>query len=110
MGNGAIFVTDGKAWHEKKELLRPHFALPRDSDLDVTEEHFQALLRRLNSSNGPGQTPAVEVYDLIDRYQLDIVSHIFFGKSAGTLASDKTPFREAMDRILMVITFKALFG
>jgi hypothetical protein len=77
----------------------------RPTDLEVTEEHFIQLLKHLSVGGIP-----VEVYDLIDRYQLDVVTHVFFGESANSLSTNRQPFRDAMDRLLKVNTIRVVFG
>lgn len=47
---------------------------------------------------------------MIDRLQLDIVTHVFFGESTDSLDSDKQPFRDAMDTLLRVNTFRVALG
>jgi len=38
-----IFATDGPLWHDSRQLIRPQFVKDRLSDLDIFEEHLQAL-------------------------------------------------------------------
>ena len=80
-------------------------ATSRPTDLEVTEVHFAQLRKHLAT----GGTP-VEVYDLVDRYQLDIVTHVFFGESTNSLTTNRQPFREAMDHLLKVNTIRTIFG
>lgn len=56
-----------------------------------------------------GATP-VDVYDLIDRYQLDVVSSILMGKATRSVITGKQPFREAMDTLLRINGFRQLLG
>jgi hypothetical protein len=80
-------------------------ATSRPTDLEVTEGHFAKLVKHLSTDGTP-----VEVYDLIDRYQLDVVTQVFFGKSANSLSTNRQPFREAMDHLLKVNTIRVIFG
>ncbi|KAG5929809.1 hypothetical protein E4U42_004436 [Claviceps africana] len=103
IGQRQIFAIDGDYWHKAKELLRPHIGSSRPDDLIRTERHVEQLFKRLSGSE------AVEVYDLIDRFQLDVTTDIFFGESANSLSSTP-PFRSAMDKLLPINTARMIFG
>lgn len=75
----------------------------RTDDLDITEKHARQLFAR-SSTDAP-----VELYDLIDRYQLDVVTDVFFGESANSLTSEP-PFRAPMDTLHPINTARMLFG
>lgn len=75
----------------------------RPDDLEVTEKHVQKLFQRFSVSE------PVEVYDLVDRVQLDVTTDVFFGESANSLSSEP-PFRASMDVLLPVNTARMLFG
>ncbi|KAI9774067.1 MAG: hypothetical protein M1840_005160 [Geoglossum simile] len=79
-------------------------ASSRPTDLKVTEEHFTQLLKHISAGG------AVDVYDLIDRYQLDIVTQVYFGESANSLSTNRQPFRDAMDHLLKINTIRVIFG
>lgn len=78
-------------------------AKSRANDLEVTEKHVQKLFERFSIGK------PVEVYDLIDCYQLDVTTDVFFGESAASLTS-KPPFRKPMDVLLPLNTARMLFG
>lgn len=80
-------------------------AQSRPNDLTISEYHIQRLFRHLH-----GASKGIEVYDVIDRLQLDIVTHVFFGESTGSLDSNKQPFRDAMDTLLRVNTNRVALG
>lgn len=103
LGDTQIFAIDGEHWHKSKETLRPHIAKSRANDLEVTEKHVQKLFERFSIGK------PVEVYDLIDCYQLDVTTDVFFGESAASLTS-KPPFRKPMDVLLPLNTARMLFG
>lgn len=71
----------------------------------MTEKHVRALISHLD--NG-GHT--VEVYDLVDRLQLNVVTDVFFGCSTLSLDGEQQPFRDAMDTLLSVNTARTLAG
>lgn len=60
----SIFTTDGDAWYQGRQMLRPLFLKDRISDLEVHEKHVQILLSHLG---GDGQT--VDIMDLLFRYE-----------------------------------------
>lgn len=77
----------------------------RKDDIPTAEGHIQKLLDLVNKS------PAgVDVYDVIDRFQLDLVSQVFLGESANSLSANEQPFRKAMETLLTYNTNRLLFG
>lgn len=52
----------------------------------------------------------LEVYDVIDRHQLDIVTEIFYGDSANSLVEKEQPFRNAMDAMLRLASVRTILG
>jgi hypothetical protein len=52
----------------------------------------------------------VDIYDIFDRLQLDIVTHVFLGESANSLSAAGSPFRQALDTLLQINTQRMLFG
>jgi hypothetical protein len=79
-------------------------AQSRSDDLSITEYHIQRLFHHLRGA------VEIEVYDVIDRLQLDIVTHVFFGESTDSLDSEKQPFRDAMDTLLRVNSVRVALG
>lgn len=75
----------------------------RPTDLPITEKHVQKLFHHLNDSR------TVEICDLLDRYQLDIASEVFFGESANSLTKDH-PVKDAMATLNPINTARTLFG
>jgi hypothetical protein len=86
-------------------LISRQLAKSRPTDFALTEEHIGQLLLLLSNNEKP-----IEVYDVIDRLQLDVVTHIFFGESANSLEYNRQPFRDAMDALLTLNTTRVLFG
>ncbi|KAI6093957.1 cytochrome P450 [Hypoxylon rubiginosum] len=103
LGDSQIFVVDGELWHQSKERIKSHVGKLRADDLEITEKHARQLFNRF-STDVP-----VEVYDLVDRYQLDVVTDVFFGESAESLTSEP-PFRGPMDTLHPINTARMLFG
>lgn len=100
----SIFTADGEEWLVKKGQLRGHLARARADDLENTEVEFQQLKKHLIK-----EAPQ-NVYDLMDRYQLDVVTRVFFGLSANSLTAIKQTFREAMEVVLHLNTKRILLG
>ncbi|GAB1319605.1 hypothetical protein MFIFM68171_09815 [Madurella fahalii] len=103
LGDTQIFVVDGEDWHKSKDRIKDHVSKLRPTDLLITEQHAQKLFARFDV-NKP-----VEVFDLVDRYQLDVVTEVFFGESAESLTSEP-PFRKPMDTLHPINTMRMLFG
>lgn len=75
----------------------------RSDDLEITEKHAQQLFKRFDVGK------PIEVYDVADRYQLDVVSEVFFGESADSLTGHH-PFRDPMETLHPINTARMLFG
>ncbi|KAF4124354.1 Cytochrome p450 [Geosmithia morbida] len=103
LGETQIFVVDGEHWHKSKERIKGHVMKMRPTDLEITEKHTQQLFKRFDEG-GP-----IEVYDVSDRYQLDVVSEVFFGESANSLTGHH-PFRGPMATLHPINTARMLFG
>ncbi|KAI1122066.1 cytochrome P450 [Nemania abortiva] len=101
----SIFSTNGKRWLENKNLLRPYLAKLRPTDDSAIEHHVQMLLQHI-----PTDGRSVQIYDLIERYQLDVFTDIFLGKSANSLNEAHQPFRNSFDRLLRLNSYRLLLG
>lgn len=94
LGN-SIFVTDGKMWHDSRQLIRPMFMRERVADLNVLEGHVSKLIKLM----GSGEGSMVRVDKLLSRFTLDAVTHYLFGKSAGSLDDEGAIFGSAFDEV-----------
>jgi len=74
----------------------------RDTDLEVTEQHLKHAFDIL--------AKGANAYDVIDRFQLDVVTEVFCGESTNSLTSNQQPFRTAMDTLLKIASFRQLLG
>ncbi|KAI4212373.1 MAG: hypothetical protein LQ351_004943 [Letrouitia transgressa] len=101
----SIFSSDGEEWHAHKAQLRPFVSKIRPTDAAVLNRCMNNLLRHLSNEGQP-----CDMYDLIDRYVLDVVSEIFLGESADSLLSDKQPFRDNMEVLVRWNTAKTVLG
>jgi hypothetical protein len=75
----------------------------RESDFGITERHIQNAFDLFVKDGA-------EAYDVIDRYQLDVVTEVFCGESTNSLTSNQQPFRDAMDTLLKVASFRWSLG
>lgn len=93
--------------HGGKELtcVSVKVSCVRANDIEVAECHMQKLLDLVHKSNA-----GVDVYDIIDRFQLDLVSQVFLGESTNSLSATQQPFRKAMETLLTYNTNRLLFG
>jgi cytochrome P450 len=98
-------LADGPLWKTSREQLEPHVSRVRPDDIPTAEEHMQKLLRLIRSSS-----KSVDVYDVVDRFQLDLVSQVFLGESMNSLSANEQPFRKAMEDLLTFNTNRLLFG
>lgn len=73
-------------------------------ELEATEAHVQNMLPILRKG------APVDVYDIIERYQMDIVTAIYMGKSTGYLQSGAAPFRDALSTLLRINSARLLLG
>ena len=100
-----VILADGPLWKTSREQLEPHVSRVRPDDIPVAEEHIQKLLKLIKSS-----PERVDVYDVVDRFQLDLVSQVFLGESTNSLSANQQPFRRAMEDLLTYNTNRLLFG
>ncbi|KAL8786918.1 MAG: hypothetical protein Q9195_007997 [Heterodermia aff. obscurata] len=95
LGNG-IFTTDGAAWHNSRELLRPNFSRSQVGDLATFEAHVSQMVKAI-----PRDGSTVDLQDLFFRLTMDSATEFLFGESTNSLApsnSSNTRFAEAFNR------------
>lgn len=86
-----IFTTDGKKWHESRQLLRTQFVKTRVSDLQTFEKHCRVLISQLEELKG--QT--VNIATLFNRFTLDAATDFLLGESVDSLTSFDQTFSDA---------------
>lgn len=69
----------------------------------VTEKHIQAAFDLLENDDA-------EAGDIIDRQQLDVVTEVFCGESTNSLTVDRSPFRNSMEVLQKINSFRLLLG
>lgn len=85
-------------------LISRQLAKSRPNDLEITEKHTQRLFDHFRRGE------SLEVYDVIDRHQLDIVTDVFYGESCNSLIQTEQPFRDAMDAMLRLASIRTILG
>lgn len=99
----AVFSMDGDEWKQEISFLKTHMSRIRDTDFEITEKHLKHVIDLL-------AIPGTDAFDAIDRWQLDVVTHIFCGQSTDSLTSNQQPFRDAMDVLLGINSFRQIMG
>merc|ERR1719197_501439 len=96
IGNG-IFNVDGQEWHHQRKTASKMFTA------NLFREHIWAVVRRnarklrdILEAAGPGQQ--VDVFNLMNRFTLDTIGEIGFGKSIGSLEDPSSPFLKSFGR------------
>lgn len=92
----SIFTTDGKMWHDSRQLIRPQFIKDRVSDLDIFDNHVSVLVPKFG---GHGET--VEVSDLFFRYTLDAATDFLLGEGVNSLNRD-VEFAKAFGEVQII--------
>ena len=80
LGEG-VFTQDGPAWKHSRELLRPQFARQQYQNLDVFEDHVQALMGHFPQD----MSSSVDLQPLFFKYTLDTTTAFLFGQSINSL-------------------------
>jgi len=101
----SVFTTDGKEWHDSRQLIRPLFLNQRIGDLEVFERHAQRLLSLIN---GKGET--TELQQLLFQYTLDVSTDFMFGKTVGSLENPQVEFADAVSEVQRVQAVIARLG
>ncbi|KAK8236960.1 putative cytochrome 52A4 [Phyllosticta capitalensis] len=101
----SIFTTDGDAWYQGRQMLRPLFLKDRISDLEVHEKHVQILLSHLG---GDGQT--VDIMDLLFRFTLDCATEFLFGRSVDSQENPSVEFADAFAKVQHTQSVMAKIG
>ncbi|KAI2464922.1 cytochrome P450 monooxygenase [Annulohypoxylon bovei var. microspora] len=76
LGEG-IFLQDGDAWKNSRDILRPHFYYRHYEDLDIYRPHVENLLEAVDND----ATNVVDLEPLFFRLTLDVTTEFLFGES-----------------------------
>lgn len=106
LGNG-IFNVDGQEWqHQRKTTSRMFTA-------NLFKEHIWNVVRRNSRKVGDmlestESGSVVDVFNLMNRFTLDTIGEIGFGKSIGSLEDPSSPFLKSFDRAQQLVFFRFL--
>ncbi|KAK1983491.1 cytochrome P450 [Colletotrichum cereale] len=89
----SVFTTDGKAWHDARQRIRPLFTRQRIADLECFDKHVQVLLPML------GRGAVVDVKDLFLRFAIDTAADFSLGLELNTMRHRSEEFFEAFERV-----------
>ena len=97
LGHG-IFTTDGAAWQNSRDMLRPNFVRAQVGDLQTFERHVENLIYAI-----PRDGSTVNLGELFFRLTIDSASEFLFGESTnclaqGTYTESTSRFAEAFNR------------
>lgn len=76
LGEG-IFTSDGQAWHQSRELLRPCFSRAQLADLDMLEKHVNALIEAI-----PRDGSTIDLSKPFSNFTLSVATNFLFGDCA----------------------------
>lgn len=93
----SIFTTDGKQWHDSRQLIRPQFVKNRVSDLEIFEKHVSRLLSKIGGSG-----EQVDISALFYRFTLDSATDYLLGKSVDSLDQPEAEFASAFAEVQRV--------
>ena len=82
LGEG-IFTSEGQAWHQSRELLRPCFARAQVADLDMLEKHASALIQAV-----PRNGSMIDLSKSFSNFTLSVAIDFLFGNNAAKGNSD----------------------
>ena len=97
LGHG-IFTTDGAAWQNSREMLRPNFVRSQVGDLQTFETHVENLIHAI-----PRDHSTIDLQELFFRLTIDSATEFLFGESTyclaqGTYTESNSRFAEAFNR------------
>mmetsp|Transcript_38822 Transcript_38822/g.112143 ORF Transcript_38822/g.112143 Transcript_38822/m.112143 type:complete len:545 (-) Transcript_38822:197-1831(-) len=106
LGHG-IFISDGEEWHSQRKTASLIFTAK------LFREHIWVVVRRnarklrdIFEAVEPGKV--LDVYNVLNRFTLDTIGEIGFGKCIGSLEDPSSPFLRSFDRTQQ-ISFQRLF-
>lgn len=105
---GGIFNTDGAAWHSQRKISSHMFTA------NMFKEHIWVVVRRnarmlrniLESSADTGRS--VDIFNLMNRFTLDTIGEIGFGRNIGSLEDPTSAFLKAFDRAQQISFWRFL--
>jgi cytochrome P450 len=81
--HGGIFLNEGEAWHQSRELIRPSFARSQVADLDTLEKQVSLLIDKL-----PRDGSTVDLSTMFPQLTTSVAISFLFGESSNKVPSD----------------------
>eukprot|EP00928_Gymnodinium_smaydae_P075961 TRINITY_DN5898_c0_g1_i1.p1 TRINITY_DN5898_c0_g1~~TRINITY_DN5898_c0_g1_i1.p1 ORF type:complete len:609 (+),score=58.86 TRINITY_DN5898_c0_g1_i1:53-1879(+) len=104
---GGIFNSDGSDWHTQRKVSSHMFTAK------LFREHIWIVVRRnarklrdVFESQKPDAV--VDVFDLLNRFTLDTIGEIGFGKCVGSLDDPSSPFMQSFDKAQQVSFWRSM--
>ncbi|MCJ1401750.1 hypothetical protein MMC11_004967 [Xylographa trunciseda] len=109
LGSG-IFTTDGPAWENSRNMLRPNFVRSQIGDLGALESHVEHLIQAI-----PRDGSMVDLQPLFFRFTLDTATEFLFGESVDSLApgietASSSGFEKAWDYCMSALSGEGKLG
>lgn len=97
LGEG-IFIQDGQAWKDLRELLRRQFFRIKADDVSLLEVHTESLLANVRASLARGADKCVDLQPHFLEYTLGTTLDIQFGAQTSSISrTDLDAFRGDFD-------------
>jgi cytochrome P450 len=101
LGRG-IFNSDGDEWHRQRKVSSHMFTAKRfQGQMWSVVRRNAAKLRDILESVEPGEP--VDIFNLMNRFTLDTIGEIGFGKSIDSLGDPSSPFLLSFDRAQQIL-------
>jgi cytochrome P450 len=97
--HGGIFLNEGEAWHQSRELIRPSFARSQVADLEMLERQVSMLIDKV-----PRDGSTVDLTTMFAQLTLSVAISFLFGESSNEVVSDaeeadKYTFNQTWNRV-----------
>jgi cytochrome P450 len=97
--HGGIFLNEGEAWHQSRELIRPSFARSQVADLEILEKQVSLLISKI-----PPDGSTVDLSTMFPQLTLSVAISFLFGESSNEVVSDaeeaeKYTFNQTWNRV-----------
>jgi len=112
LGHG-IFNADGQNWLHQRKTASQMFTQK------LFKEHIWVVVNRnatklrdimLEAADSVDAGQPLDVFNLMNRFTLDTIGEIGFGKSIGSLEDSTSPFLKSFDRAQQIVFFRFLFA
>jgi len=105
---GGIFNIDGQEWYHQRKTTSHMFTAK------IFKEHIWAVVLRnstklCNILQGVEADKAIDIFNLMNRFTLDTIGEVGFGKCIGSLDDPSSPFLSSFDRAQQIIMYRFIF-